>query len=144
MRYQGIFKPKNPNKYKGNVSNIVYRSRWELKCMSYFDLNSSVLEWSSEEDIIPYVSPLDNRYHRYFVDFRVKIKDREGKIKTYLIEVKPFYQTQEPKADKINKKRYLTEVQTYVVNKSKWNAAEEYCKKKGWEFKIWTEKELNV
>ncbi len=112
--------------------------------MSYFDLNSSVLEWSSEEDIIPYVSPLDNRYHRYFVDFRVKIKDREGQIKTYLIEVKPFYQTQEPKADKINKKRYLTEVQTYVVNKSKWNAAEEYCKKKGWEFKIWTEKELNV
>lgn len=144
MKYQGIFKPQNPNKYRGNVNLITYRSRWELKCMTYFDRNPNILEWSSEEDIIPYVSPLDNRYHRYFVDFRVKVKDRNGNIKTLLIEVKPFYQTQAPDASKINKKRYLAEVQTYVVNQSKWKAAKEHCDKKGWDFHIWTEKELNI
>ena len=57
--YKGFFKPKNPIKYKGDPTNIIYRSSWEQRCMVYFDLNLNVLEWQSEEFFIPYKSPID-------------------------------------------------------------------------------------
>ncbi len=139
---QGFFKPKNPQKYKGDPSNIVYRSGWELRLMSHFDLHSDVLWWSSEERIVPYVSPVDGRVHRYFPDFLICVKTIEGKQQTIMIEVKPAAQTKEPpKRDKINK-RYIQEVFTWGVNKSKWEAAEEYCKDRGWQFKVMTEREI--
>jgi len=82
MSYKGRFKPRNPNKYKGNPDNIIYRSLWELKLMRYLDHHTDVLEWASEEFYIPYVSPIDKRVHRYFPDFWIKKKNPEGQVET--------------------------------------------------------------
>lgn len=148
MAYKGIFKPKNPSKYKGDSSNIIYRSRWELVLMMEFDKNPSVLTWSSEEIIIPYISPWDGKRHRYFTDFYVKKKNAsDGKISECLIEVKPKYQTVEPRVEKTAKKqkptkRYLTEVKTWAINNAKWKAAKAYCDSRGWDFIIMTEDDI--
>lgn len=139
---QGFFKPLNPNKYRGDPTNIVYRSGWEKKVMENLDENSSIKSWSSEEVVIPYRSPVDGKLHRYFVDFFVEAIAPDGTIKTMLLEVKPKAQTIEPKIPKRRTKRFLTEVMTYGVNQAKWKAAREYCEFKGWEFKIITENEI--
>jgi hypothetical protein len=145
MSYQGRFYPKNKQKYKGDSNNIIYRSLWERKFMNYCDLTESVIEWQSEEIIIPYLSPLDNKVHRYFPDFLIKIKENAGEIKTYLIEIKPKSQTVEPdKNPKRRTKRWINEIYTWNVNQAKWKAAEEYCKDRLYEFKILTEKELGI
>ena len=110
--------------------------------MDWADTQPSVLRWCSEEVIIPYKSPVDNKYHRYFVDFFVEAKGRDGVVRKILIEVKPKAQTQEPQVKTRKTKRYITEVVTYGINQAKWKAAEEYCKDKGWEFLILTEEQL--
>jgi len=140
MRYQGKYTPSFPLKYKGDPRTIIYRSSWEYKFMKWCDITPSVLEWGSEELFIPYISPADGKIHRYFPDFYVHIKGR-GR---YIVEVKPFYQTQEPKTQKRNTKRYINEVVTYAVNKAKWKAAEEFCNGNSMQFMIITEKELKV
>jgi len=137
--HQGRFKPKNVHKYKGNPTNIIYRSGYELKFMNWCDKNDDVHAWGSEEIVIPYRSPLDNRVHRYYPDFVIKIRDT-----TYLIEVKPFRFTQEPKIPKRKTKRFITEVKQWGVNLAKWESAKEFCLDRGWEFKIITEKELGI
>lgn len=144
MAYSGRFFPSNPQKYRGNVENIWYRSLWERKAMVWFDMNENVLEWSSEEVIIPYISPLDNRYHRYFPDFLIKVRSKSGEIKSILIEVKPAAQTKPPAKGKRATKRYINEIATWGVNEAKWKAAQEFCKDRMWDFKILTEKELNI
>ncbi len=146
--YQGRFKPKNPQKYKGDPTNIIYRSGWELKLMSYLDKHPHVIKWNSEEIIVPYRSPIDGRMHRYFPDFYVEQINRQKKKEKVLIEVKPYAQTQAPKVQntKRNKptKRYLNEVKTWGVNSAKWKAAEEFCKDRGYIFRIITENELGI
>jgi hypothetical protein len=142
--YSGIFKPSNPKKYVGDHTNIIYRSSWEARVMSWLDKNPSVISWASEELTIPYVSPVDGRYHRYFPDFLVKIQDRNGKTKTMMLEVKPKKQTKPPEPQKRVTKRYITEVTTWGVNQAKWKAADEYCQDRGWEFKIVTEDHLGL
>lgn len=142
MSYKGYYKPSYPNKYKGDPNNIVYRSLWERKFMVYCDTNENILEWGSEEIVVPYKSPVDNRYHRYFPDFYIKYKDVNGKIKKSLIEIKPFRQTQEPKVQKRKTKGYIYEVVEYAKNQAKWKAAEEWCLDRGYEFKVLTENEL--
>lgn len=144
--YKGKFRPNNPQKYRGDPTNIIYRSRWELMVMGRFDKDPNVIWWASEETIIPYRSPVDNRYHRYFVDFTVRLKTREGKTKTVLIEVKPYAQTQPPMIQEGKKKsrRYINEVMTWGVNSAKWKAAKEYCADRGYEFMIMTENELGL
>ena len=144
MSYSGKFKPSNTNKYKGDPTNIIYRSLWERKFMVWCDNNENVLQWGSEEIIIPYRSPVDNRVHRYFPDFYVKTRTRAGKLSKNIIEVKPFVQTQEPKRKKRITKKYLSEVKTFVINDAKWKAADEYCKDRRMNFIILTEKELKV
>lgn len=139
---QGFFKPKNPAKYKGDATQIVYRSGWELRLMSYFDMHEDVIWWSSEEKIIPYRSPVDNKIHRYFPDFLINIKNKEGKTETVMIEVKPKSQTKEPKRPSKVTKKYINEVFTYGVNQNKWKAAEEFCADRGWRFMIMTEEEI--
>jgi hypothetical protein len=141
---QGIYTPKNPSKYKGNASNIVYRSSWELRVFKWMDDNPSVLEWASEECVIPYKSPVDNRLHRYFPDIWAKVKGIDGRTKTYLLEIKPEYQATEPKVKKKITKQYITEVCTYAINQAKWKAAREYCMDRKWEFKVLTEKDLGL
>ncbi len=142
MSYKGKFKPANYKKYKGDPTNIVYSSLWELKFMTWCDKNESILEWKSEEFWIPYLSPLDGKVHRYFPDFYIKVKTNEGNIKKYVVEVKPQKQVNGPKPQKAKSKRYITEVTEYAKNQAKWKAAEEYCKDRLMEFKIITEKDL--
>lgn len=144
MAYSGKYLPSNCKKYKGNPTNIVYRSLWELKFMKWCDGNNNILEWGSEEIIVPYRSPIDGKYHRYFVDFYVKVITRTGDIKKYLIEIKPKKQTIEPAVQKRKTKKYVTEVTTYVVNQAKWEAAREWCADRKLEFLILTEDHLNV
>jgi len=144
MSYKGKFRPSKPKKYKGDPTNIVYRSLWELKFMRYCDSNTNIVKWSSEEIVIPYKSPIDNRFHRYFPDFYLKYKDNTGKMIEKVVEIKPAKQVQEPKVQKRKTKKYVTEVVTYAKNQAKWIAAEEFCKDRKWKFQILTEKELGV
>lgn len=141
---QGFFRPINPKKYHGDVNNIVYRSSWELKLLSFLDINPNIIEYSSEEIIIPYISPKDNRYHKYYPDMLVKIKNTQGKIETVLIEIKPFAQTLPPVKKSRITKTFITEVLTYAINQAKFEAAQKYCDTKGWKFQIMTEKELGI
>lgn len=139
MAYSGTYKVKNLKKYAGDPTKVTYRSLWERRCMVHFDDNENILEWSSEEVIIPYISKLDGKRHRYFVDFKVKFRDKNtGIIKTALIEVKPLKQLSEPKPKKKPTKRYIAEVATWIVNNSKWEYAEAYCAARGWLFWKWT------
>jgi len=142
--YKGIFKPRNPVKYKGDAHNIIYRSRWEAVFMKYLDDHPDVQEWASEELAIPYRSPIDGRVHRYFPDFWVKKLNREGKTDVVVVEIKPFKETAEPTPQKNLTKRYLYEVKTWGVNSAKWAEARKYCKNRGWDFIIITEKELGL
>lgn len=143
MSYKGIFRPTNPSKYKGDPNNVIYRSSWELKLMIYLDRHPEVVQWSSEEIVIPYRSPIDGRLHRYFPDFYVK-KEVNGKIETLLIEVKPKVQTRPPAVQKKRTKKYINEVMTWGINEAKWKAATNYCNHRGWTFSIMTEKELGI
>ena len=138
------FKPSNPQKYQGDPENIICRSSWERKFCNYCDTNPNILKWASEEFSIPYVSPTDNRVHRYFPDFLIEVKETSGKIKKYVVEVKPAKQTQPPKQGKRITKSFLYEAKTYAVNQAKWKAAVEFCLDNGVEFKIITEKELGI
>lgn len=144
MSYKGKFQPSYPKKYKGDPTNIIYRSLWERKFMMYCDLNENIIEWGSEEIALPYRSPLDNRVHRYFPDFYIKVKENNGSLKRYLIEIKPKKQTVEPKIQKRKTKSYIYEVTEYAKNMAKWKAAEEFCKDRMWEFKVLTEDELGI
>lgn len=144
MSYKGKFKPKFPTKYRGNLDNITWRSSWEFKVMKYLDETPGVLEWASEEIVIPYISPLDNKYHRYFVDFYAKIKNNKGLVENILIEVKPFKETLPPKPRKQRTAKYLKEETTYLVNQAKWAAARHYAENNGWKFYVMTEKELGL
>ena len=139
---QGFFKPKNPKKYRGDPTNIVYRSGWEKRVMHWLDENINVIAWSSEEVVIPYISPIDGKMHRYFVDFYVEAIDKNAQIKTMLLEVKPAAQSKEPKKKQRTTKQYISEVMTYGINQAKWYAAKRYAEKQGWEFKVITEAEL--
>lgn len=142
--YKGRFTPKNPKKYKGDPTNIIFRSLWERKFMHHLDTNTAVVEWSSEEVIIPYRSPLDNRIHRYFPDFYVKARNADGSIKEMIVEIKPKKETKEPVKKKRITKQYISEVTTWGKNQAKWSAAEEYCEDRGWEFMILTEDHLGI
>ena len=144
MSYKGRYRPSNPKKYKGNPSNIVYRSLWERKFMVYCDNHTKILEWGSEVIMLPYRSPIDNKIHRYYPDFYIKVKESNGKIKRYIIEIKPKKQTIEPKVKKRKTKGYIYEVYEYAKNQAKWEAAKEFCKDRMWEFKVLTEDELGI
>lgn len=144
MYHKGKFKPLNPEKYIGDPTQIIYRSSWERKFMAWCDRSNSVLKWQSEETVIPYRCPTDNRIHRYFVDFRIQIRDKQGVLKTYLVEVKPDSQTRPPVYPGKKTQKYLTEALTFMKNRAKWDAAEQFAKDRGWSFIILTEHHLGV
>jgi hypothetical protein len=112
--------------------------------MIFCDENSSVIQWSSEEIVVPYLSPIDGRMHRYFVDFWIKVQDKEGNVREYLIEVKPKAQTRKPEPPKTKRvsKSKITEIRNWMVNSAKWAAARKVCEDRGWEFKLMTEDHL--
>ena len=139
-RYTPIY----PSKYQGNAKYIICRSSWERKFCQWCDMNNSIISWASEEFSIPYVSPKDNRVHKYYPDYLIKVKEKNDTIKTYVVEVKPYKQTRPPKIPKRKTKSYLTECVTYAVNQAKWKAAKEFCEDHRIEFKVVTEKELGI
>lgn len=153
MAYKGKFRPNNPEKYKGDPTGIIYRSLWELKVFRQLDMHPDVIEWSSEEIIVPYMNPTKKnkdgsygRMSRYFPDIVVRKRLPNGTTQTMMIEIKPKGQTKLPDISKKNKtpsgrvsRRYLNEVKTYAVNEAKWKAAEEFCKDRGWAWLIMTE-----
>jgi hypothetical protein len=142
--HKGKYKPKHPEKYKGDPTNIIYRSGWERKVMVWLDTNPNIIQWNSEEVIIPYVKPVDNRVHRYFPDFYAKMVTKDGILKEVLLEIKPKKETREPTKKKRITKQYINEVVTWGTNQAKWSAAREYCSDRGWEFHIITEDHLNL
>ena len=144
MAYSGKFSPKNPTKYLGDPTNIIYRSLWERRVMVHLDENPGVVKWSSEEVVIPYLSPVDNRWHRYFPDFYVQTKNKQGMLESRILEVKPKSQAVAPKAKKRVTKQYIQEVMTYGINEAKWKAATEYCKDRKWKFMLITEDDLGL
>jgi hypothetical protein len=135
MTYKGRFSPRNPSKYKGDSSNITYRSLWERQLFRWLDEQAFVTSWSSEEVIIPYRCKTDGQMHRYFVDVKLTFSDG----RTLLVEVKPAKETEPPKKPSRKTARYITEVMTYAKNVSKWAAALEYAADRGWTFEVWTE-----
>ena len=141
---KGKFIPRNVAKYRGDYRNIIYRSSWELKFMKYCDMSSNIMEWGSEEIVVPYRSPLDGRVHRYFPDFYIKVRQSGGTIQKFVVEVKPKRQTKEPKVQRKMTKKYIYEVTEYAKNQAKWKAAKEYCDDRNYKFMLITEKELQV
>ncbi len=142
--HQGKYTPKNPEKYVGDVNNIIYRSGWEKKMFIKMDTNPNVLKWGSEEIIVPYVSPVDGRVHRYFVDLVAMMKTRTGKIIKVMMEIKPLSQTIPPKRPSRITKRYLNEIETYAINNSKWEAARKFAEQHNMTFELITENDLGV
>jgi hypothetical protein len=140
---RGFFTPLHPEKYDGDINTITYRSKMELRMMKYLDDQPSVLRWSSEETVIPYYSPLDKKMHRYFVDFKVITKNRDGKITTRLVECKWSTATVPPKEPKRKTRRYFAEQKNWIINQAKWTEAKKFCDQHGWEWMILTEKHLS-
>ena len=144
MTYKGRYFPTNPKKYRGNPNQIIYRSLWERKVMVYCDKNDAIIEWGSEEVIVPYLSPMDGKIHRYFPDFYVKVRQADGSTKKFIIEVKPKSQCKQPvKNPKRRTTKWFNEVKTFAINQAKWKSAREFCEDKGMEFKIFTEDHIN-
>ena len=130
---QGLYQPKNPNKYVGKKTPK-YRSSWEFAFMRFCDNNPSVMQWASESIQIPYRNPLNGRNTIYVPDFFLVYQDKTGKQQGELIEVKPNNQA---KLESVGKNKQNQAA--YIVNRAKWEAAERYCKKRGFEFQILTE-----
>ena len=134
----------HPEKYTGKYKqNITMRSSWELAFVRYCDRNSNILEWSNEEKIVIYKSPIDHRNHRYFIDFYIKVKQPSGKTKEFLVEIKPYNKTIKPVlTEKMQQKTKVTLVKEWGVNTAKWTAARSYAQQHNMIFKIVTEKDL--
>ena len=142
--FQGIYTPINKNKYVGS-SNPVYRSSLERDFFLFFDNNPNVTAWVSEGIVIPYYNDVDKKVHKYYIDLIAAIKDPSGNVQKYLIELKPYMQTQPPKqSNKKKRSTVLYENLMYHQNQCKWKAASEYAAKKGMKFIILTEKFLTV
>lgn len=145
---QGLYNLRNPNKYKGDPSNVYARSSWERRFMIWADTHPHVLEWGSETVVVPYISPVDNRPHRYFVDFRIKVQNRHGDIKEYLIEIKPKCECLPPKQPKKQTSKamanYWGAVETFAVNQAKWKYAKKYAEDRGSEFLVLNEEHLGI
>ena len=134
-----IYVPKNMDKFVGNYA--VCRSSWEHKFCKWCDNNPKVVLWSSESVAIQYKDPVKKITRRYFPDFVVRLQSG----KTYVVEIKPFKETMPPKmAGRKKKSTYIKENATYHSNQAKWRAAENYCQRHGYEFKVITEKALPV
>jgi hypothetical protein len=138
------YTPVNKEKYKGSYP-IICRSTWETAFCKWADGNENIILWSSEDVSIKYQDPnmpIKNgkpKFRTYYPDFL--IQTIKGEI--FLIEVKPYKETTPPKrSTRKSNKTIVTETKTWRTNQAKWRAAKSYCKRKGWEFKIITEREL--
>lgn len=142
--YKGKYRVINPSKYRGDFKEVVYRSSWELRFMKWCDTNPSILEWGSETVVIPYKSPVDNQIHRYFVDFYMKVRTKDGKTTKYLVEIKPEKFTKPPDIPKRKTRKFVEEVFQYGTNQAKWRAADEFCQDRSMKFLVLTEHDLGI
>lgn len=139
--HQGYFTPISPQKYRGTMP-IIYRSQLELNLFRFLDRNDNIMSWGAESVVIPYLSPKDGKTHKYFTDAVFHLKTANG-VKKYIVEVKPYRQTQPPNQHGNKKKSTLLYEQImWAVNTSKWSSAKEWCEKNGYIFQILTEKDL--
>ena len=143
--HKGKYNPKNPKKYRGDHTMIEYRSSWERIFMKWADLNEDIKQWSSEEMCIAYRDPIQKKTRRYFPDFIIRYADTDGLIITEMIEIKPYKEVVGPETNPKRKtKSWVYAVQMYITNRAKWEAAEKFCKERGWVFRIVTEYELGL
>ena len=141
---QGKFRPRNPDKYKGDPGNIVYRSSWERIFMNWCDQKESIVKWQSEEKALWYYDPVTKKKRRYFPDFIIQI-EKDGKIITEMIEVKPSKQIEGPPTNPKRKTQaWMRSVHTYITNRAKWEAATKVCEDRGWNFRLVSEKHLGL
>ena len=133
MALRARFIPHNPEKYTGDLEKIFARSSWEITVMKFFDSSSAVIKWGSEEQVIPYLSPIDNRVHEYWPDFFVEYIDKDGNILREIVEVKPRHESEAKYAKSDRSKEAL------AVNSAKWKAANAYCESRGMKFRVITE-----
>jgi hypothetical protein len=136
---QGMYVPRNPHKYVGNLNKIRYMSSYELETHRFFDNNERVLRWSSEPMAIPYLKPTDGRVHKYLPDYWVEYVNKDGEIIQEIIEVKPAVQTKKPRA---GAKYSLYEQLTFAVNMAKWEAAKAFCAQNKMLFRVITERSI--
>lgn len=134
--HQGKYYVTNKGKYRGDSNNVFYRSSWELEFLKWCDKTPKIIEFSSEEIVIPYKSPIDNKFHRYFVDMWLKIQKTDNEVKEFIVEIKPYSQTLPPEKKKRKTRKYLNEVFTWGINNAKWQAANDYARKKDMQFII--------
>lgn len=133
---KGRFIPKNPAKYLGNATNIIFRSSWEVRLFQWLDRTPAVLQWASEEFSIPYLSPIDNAVHQYYPDALVIYKDKYGNLKKEIVEIKPYKETvMTPKATDRDKL-------ALIINQAKWKAAARFAGLQGMNFRVITERGL--
>jgi len=143
--YQGYYKLKNPEKYIGDPNKIIYRSSWEFNFCKYCDTNKNIIKWSSEPIPIPYISPIDNKEHQYYVDFYLKVLNRNNEIEEFFAEIKPSSQLKKPILlghTRKNIKKFNEEAKTWLINNAKFKAANSYAKNKNAKFVLITEKFL--
>lgn len=138
--HKGKFKPRNPDKYKGDPTNIIYRSSWERECMKWFDERTDVIWWMSEERAVWYTDPFAKKKRRYFPDFIICYNRKDGVQVTEMIEVKPQAQVDGPNPNPKRKTAaWAKSIQTYIINQKKWEAATKICEDRGWNFRLLTE-----
>jgi len=138
MSYKGRYTIKNPDKYAGDAKKVIYRSLWERNTFRWCENNPKVKLWNSEEVVVPYISSVDKKLHRYYVDLLIQMENK----KTYLIEIKPKKETQPPKPRSRKTKKFINEQLTYIKNNDKWEAANKFAEHNGWKFQVWTEETL--
>ena len=143
----GLYSPQNPDKYIGDIHNIIYRSSWEQRFCAYCDRNEMIVKWSSEPLFIDYWNPLDKKMHKYYVDFYIKILKEDGTYHEWIIEVKPESQTQKPIYEGKNMilkklESYNYNMKIWITNQAKFKAAKEWAIQRGFRFGVVDEKFL--
>lgn len=136
-----IYTPINENKYV-DKDVIICKSSWELAFCQWCDNNDNILRWGSETIAVPYFDPVKRKQRRYFPDFTILLRDVNGNINKYIVEIKPYKETILPIKGNKKENTYLYEFYTYQTNVAKWKSAVAFCKKYGFEFKILTEKDI--
>lgn len=140
---QGYFTPRNPEKYKGDITKIIYRSSWELKFLSYCDENDRVVEYASEPIGIPYWNSILKKESTYWIDCYMVTRNQDETTTKWLIEIKPNkYLTPPEPPTRLTEKQtlaYARDAKTFIINDSKFKAARAYAAKNNMRFGIITE-----
>jgi len=132
----GIYTPRNPDKYIGNHKPR-YRSSWEMTMMMFLDTNKNITHWASESISIPYKHPFTGKMSIYVPDFFVVYENKYKKRVAEIVEVKPRKQSLIESKAASAKDRMVV-----AINHAKWNAAKIYCKNNGFIFRVITETEI--